>query len=76
MLNLQFLAVFLVVFSIVVIGLMIIISWGYGFRNNNWTPFMNTVALLALLTGKLPIWHLFIANIGEATDASKNKENI
>ncbi len=54
-----------------VIFTMIFSSWIYGLITKNWTPYEKTVALLALMTGHLQNWHLYIPTIGETTDASK-----
>jgi len=54
-----------------VIFTMIFSSWIYGLITKNWIPYEKTVALLALMTGHLQNWHLYISTIGETTDASK-----
>jgi len=54
-----------------ILFLIIVVSWLYGMRHRYWVPFDKTVALLALLIGSLPNWHLFIENVGETTDAPK-----
>ncbi|BBO70515.1 hypothetical protein DSCA_44450 [Desulfosarcina alkanivorans] len=69
--NIEWILIYGLCAIVAVLFWMILTGWVRGYKSDNWTPFEKALTLLALLLGNLQYWQLFIANIGETTDAPK-----